>query len=99
MIKQGVKKPSAGFSGDSMAVDDAPSPVRGCLLDIGHLYRNTNGGVYRCEAMPSPGVYTMRRIKDGWTLDAHMITGYPDGRIAWDYSTGGHWLDDMPGRN
>uniref|UniRef100_UPI003FF0DD19 hypothetical protein n=1 Tax=Dysosmobacter welbionis TaxID=2093857 RepID=UPI003FF0DD19 len=38
----------------------------------------------------------MKRVKDGWTLEAHTITMYEDGAIEWDYSTGGHWADKLP---
>ena len=38
----------------------------------------------------------MKRVKDGWTLEAHTITMYEDGTIEWDYSTGGHWAGGLP---
>jgi len=60
-------------------------------LVIGQTYRNRNGSDYICRSCVDPDCYTLERIKDGWTLTAHVITMYEDGTIEWDYSTGGRW--------
>lgn len=59
----------------------------------GNLYENKNGAVYRCVSVCYDGDHSamMRRIKDGWTILCHGIQQYPDGKIEWNYSTGGHW--------
>lgn len=69
---------------------------RNFTLAVGAVYRNRNGSDYLCEAPREPGCYTMKRVKDGWTLEAHTITMYEDGTIEWDYSTGGHWAGGLP---
>lgn len=66
---------------------------RNCKLIPGVVYTNRNGSRYRCKAVKGPACYTMQRITDRWTLDAHNITRYEDGLIEWDYSTGGYWAD------
>lgn len=70
---------------------DALPPTRNFALATGRVYTNRNGSDYLCKAIREPGCYIMERVKDGWTLEAHIITMYPDGTIEWDYSTGGRW--------
>lgn len=60
-------------------------------LAVGNIYTNHNGSDYLCTDNRGLGCYTMERVKDGWTLEAHVITMYADGTIEWDYSTGGRW--------
>lgn len=69
---------------------------RNFALTVGAVYRNRNGSDYLCEAIREPGCYIMKRVKDGWTLEAHTITMCEDGTIEWDYSTGGHWAGRLP---
>lgn len=64
---------------------------RNVKLAPGSVYINRNGSKYLCKAMKEPGCYIMQRIKDDWTLVAHIITQYEDGSIEWDYSTNGYW--------
>ena len=66
---------------------------RNIKLTIGNIYTNRNGSKYRCKAMKEPGCYVMQRIKDNWTLEAHIITQYEDGSIEWDFSSGGYWAN------
>ncbi|WNX85814.1 hypothetical protein RWV98_05965 [Agathobaculum sp. NTUH-O15-33] len=71
--------------------EDLLHPTRHFALATGKVYTNHNGSDYLCKTVREPGCYVMERVKDGWTLEAHVITMYPDGTIEWDYSTGGHW--------
>lgn len=64
---------------------------RNFMLAIGKVYTNRNGNDYLCKAIREPGCYLMERVKDSWTLEAHVIIMYEDGTIEWDYSGGGHW--------
>jgi len=65
---------------------------RNFVLTRGKVYTNRNGSEYLCKDIsPWTGLHLMERVKDGWTLDAHVITMYEDGTIEWDYSTGGRW--------
>lgn len=75
------------------------------FLIIGQIYRNRNGGEYRCtgnslylndaqkqRALPlGEHIAYMERVKDGWSLIAHGVIQYEDGTIEWNYSTGGHF--------
>lgn len=72
---------------------------------IGQIYRNRNGGKYRCTdnafyvndaqkrralALGEHVAY-MERVKDGWKLKAHGVIQYADGTIEWNYSSGGQF--------
>ena len=73
---------------------------------IGQIYRNRNGGEYRCtgnsfymndtqkQRALSLGEHIayMERVKDGWSLSAHGVIQYEDGTVEWNYSTGGRFL-------
>lgn len=73
---------------------------------IGQIYRNRNGGEYRCtgnsfymndtqkQRALSLGEHIayMERVKDGWSLAAHGVIQYEDGTVEWNYSTGGRFL-------
>lgn len=60
---------------------------------IGQVYANEGGGTYECIKINSNGLPTMRNVASGWTLIAHGIAIYDDGKIDWDYSTGGHFAE------
>ena len=64
-------------------------------LTPGEVYRNRNGGEYRCITpahLDYPdGEERMVNVKTGWTIRAHGVQIYPDGTIEWDYSTGGYF--------
>jgi len=64
---------------------------RNFILAVGKVYTNRNGSEYLCKAILESRCYVMERVKDGWTLEAHIITMYEDGTIEWDYSTCGRW--------
>lgn len=66
---------------------------RNFKLIAGEAYINRNGRKYLCVAVKEPNCYTMRRIGDDWTLDAHNITRYEDGTIEWDFSSGGYFAN------
>lgn len=70
---------------------NAGAPSRNYALATGKVYTNRNGSDYLCKAIREPGCYIMERTKDGWTLEAHIITMYADGTIEWDFSTNGRW--------
>lgn len=62
----------------------------------GAVYENQSGGIFRCLKAPrySNGhVATMQNIASGWTFQAHGVGIYADGRIDWDYSTGGVFVE------
>lgn len=55
---------------------------------LNEWYTNEGGGVYKCLRVFGEGDAIMRNISSGWTLHAHGLSVYEDGRIDWDYSTG-----------
>lgn len=57
---------------------------------IGQIYRNANGFEYCCDSIDE-GVPLMVRLRDGWTIKAHVVYQEDNGEIHWSYSTGGHW--------
>lgn len=66
----------------------------------GFIYRNQGGGEYRCLRCLSDLYHAvMQNTASGWTLNAHGIGIYPDGTIDWDYSTGGHFPEDLCGQS
>lgn len=61
----------------------------------GEIYENEGGGQYLCVSGRmgvGPEIATMRNTKSGWQFIAHGIGIYEDGRIDWDYSTGGRFV-------
>ena len=57
----------------------------------GRIYRHsTSGSCYRCTGIQGNGTATLRS-EGGWTFTAHGCGVYEDGRIDWDYSTGGRF--------
>lgn len=58
--------------------------------EIGEIYENEGGGRFECIAI-GPDTATMRNEDSDWTCVAHGVGIYPDGRIDWDYSTGGYY--------
>ena len=61
----------------------------------GEIYENEGGGRYLCVSGrmgAGPALATMRNVKSGWQLIAHGVGIYEDGRIDWDYSTGGQFV-------
>ena len=66
--------------------------VRNAVLEKGKVYRGCGGGVFFCLEMLPWGDYArLRNVSDGWTFYAFNITLYPDGKIEWEYSTGGRF--------
>ena len=62
----------------------------------GVIYENHGGGHFKCiDRHPlkrgREWNAVFQNIKSGWILLAHDVRQYPDGRIDWAYSTGGHW--------
>lgn len=57
---------------------------------VGQVYHNVNGADYRCEECESNKA-KMVRLRDGWTIWAHIVRQEENGDISWAYSTGGHW--------
>lgn len=66
-------------------------PLRHTLLHEGNTYENKNGGTYKCLREINRDTYDMTNTVTGWTLRAHVITMYEDGKIEWDYSTEGRF--------
>lgn len=68
-------------------------PVVGCL------YVNEGGGTFLCVAPDASENCTavMQNTKSGWTFTAYGIGRYPDGRIDWDYSKGGRFIEERGG--
>ena len=61
-------------------------------LKPGQIYENEGGGTFRClKEDYLSDVAIMQNIKSGWTFMAHGVGIYIDGRIDWDYSTGGRF--------
>lgn len=62
---------------------------------VGHVYENEGGGSFRCIDLFNffYNDAVMRNVKSGWTFVAHGVGIYEDGRIDWDYSTGGYFAE------
>ena len=59
---------------------------------IGEIYENNGGGSYKCIGYePDNGEPIMENINTSWTLVAHAVKQYPDGKIDWGHSTGGYF--------
>lgn len=59
----------------------------------GEWYENAGGGRYQCVCGRSgvgPFLASMRSA-GGWRFVAHGIGIYEDGKIDWDFSTGGYF--------
>ncbi len=57
----------------------------------GATYENKGGGSFRCIRSGPTGEAVMQNVKSLWTCVVHGCGFYEDGRIDWDYSTGGHF--------
>lgn len=66
-------------------------PWRHAALLEGETYENKAGGRYRVLRQINRDSYDMTNTMSGWTLRAHVITMYEDGKIEWDYSTEGRF--------
>ena len=57
----------------------------------GTVYENAGGGRFLCEKLLYGSLFNawMVNVKSGWSFLAHGVGRYPDGKIDWDYSTGG----------
>ena len=64
--------------------------------EVGRTYLNRNGCTYHCIERIDAETAVMVRELDGWTLTAHRVRQYMDGRIEWDHSTDGHWPGGIP---
>ena len=59
-------------------------------LQVGRTYELRGGGEYNCVSVDGLEA-VLERVKDKYILTAHGTRMEPDGKIHWDYSTGGHW--------
>ena len=60
-------------------------------LEVGKTYELEGGREYKCLAIePGPDAI-LERVRDKYILHAHGTLIEPDGKIRWDYSSGGHW--------
>ncbi|MBQ1576682.1 MAG: hypothetical protein IIZ83_06955 [Oscillospiraceae bacterium] len=59
----------------------------------GKIYENEGGGVFRCESLSGGNMFDawMVNVRSGWYFLARGVRLYPDGRIDWNYSTGGRF--------
>ena len=62
--------------------------------EFGKVYTNLNGTTYRCISRKNTSAAaTMQNDRQSygvrWTFTAHGVRIYADGRIDWEYSTGG----------
>lgn len=57
----------------------------------GERYENAGGGEYECIWSDGSRLAKFTNVKSYWTLVAHGVGIYSDGRIDWDYSTDGHF--------
>lgn len=67
------------------------SPEPGRIYDLA----SPSGGKFYCERLQYGSVFNawMVNVLSGWSFLAHGVGIYPDGRIDWDYSTGGQFTD------
>lgn len=61
------------------------------LLEAGKVYDHRDGNQYKCLAFKSDNTFVLERIGDRWTMEVHGVYMDEDGRIHWDYSTGGYF--------
>ena len=64
---------------------------RGFELTTGAIYKNKNGGAYRCIGRRVDNGFILKNESSGWLFTAVNITAYDDGSIEWDYSTDGRF--------
>lgn len=64
---------------------------RHAKLTKGEIYENKGGGRFICLCDANGEITKLCNVASGWTLYAHVITMYDDGKIEWDFSTGGHF--------
>ena len=60
--------------------------------EVGGVYENQGGGIFRC-LKSGRDRSKMQNVRSGWTFQAHGVGVYADGRIDWDYSTGGVFVE------
>ena len=68
---------------------------KGFTPRTGETYENEGGGTFLCVSGRmgvGPEIAIMRNVKSGWEFIAHGIGVYEDGKIDWDYSTGGSFV-------
>jgi len=72
----------------------------GFTPETGKSYENINGITYECrvglmeEEFDDGTAWFVS--PEGWAFKAIGCWLYPDGRIEWDYSIHGHWIDGKP---
>ena len=59
----------------------------------GRFYVNAGGGRYLCEHVNADGSAWFTNTKSGWHFNAKGIGVYPDGRIDWDHSVMGRFVE------
>lgn len=60
---------------------------------FGQVYDNAGGGRFMCRYLYSDGSAEMINVSSNWCFHAHGLGVYPDGKIDWDYSTDGRFLE------
>lgn len=58
---------------------------------VGETYSLPYGGQFKCLKVTERNQRNaiMRNIQSGWTVEVHHIYLREDGKIEWDYSSGG----------
>lgn len=59
----------------------------------GAVYENAGGGRYTCVSGSPYAHAAVMRSAGGWQFLAIGLGVYPDGKIDWDYSIGGCFVD------
>lgn len=67
------------------------SPEPGKIYELA----SPSGGKFYCESRPSFSMFDawLINVRSGWYFLAHGVGIYPDGRIDWDYSTAGRFMN------
>ena len=87
---------------------DNKMPNNYIIPTVGRIYRNRNGGEYRCtgnatypddikkEQSLALGEHhaSMIRLADGWAIEVYGIHQYEDGTVEWNYSSGGSFRSE-----
>ena len=65
------------------------SPEPGKIYELA----SPSGGRFLCQKLQYGSQFNawMVNVRSGWSFLAHGVGIYPDGRIDWDYSTGGQF--------
>lgn len=60
---------------------------------LGEIYTSVNGNQYHCDGLCADGSAWFTNVRSGWHFNAKGIGVYQDGRIDWDYSVLGRFVE------